>query len=135
MRNDITSVRFCLTTFPQKNNCILLELFKQTTLDHLNTELVPYSDPHCIQMFPLFRSPKPQKGEQFRHAKVLLIVKLCYINGGNGMLCHRLNTLRESRILWHFIEPSFVFCASLSHSLPPSLLSLFLLILFGQFIE
>ena len=44
------------------------------------------------------------------------------------MLRHRLNTLRESRILWHFIEPSFAFCASLSHSLPPSLLSLYFLL-------
>ena len=34
------------------------------------------------------------------------------------MLCHSLETLRESRILWHFIEPSFAFGASLSHFLP-----------------
>ena len=44
---------------------------------------------------------------------------LFQITEGNGMmLCHSLETLRESRILWRFIEPSFAFGASFSHFLP-----------------
>ena len=44
-------IGFGLSSWPPENilsvGCNILTFDNQTTFDNLNTELVPYSDPHC----------------------------------------------------------------------------------------
>ena len=107
-----------------------MHLPMHAVLHHLKMYLRTHAVPHCTiallhacsfeSSLPLFR-PEPGLLQS------LIFASKCNFPV-NGMLCHSLETLRESRILWHFIEPSFAFGASLSHFLPHC--SLFF-ILFG----